>query len=254
MNKISAIIIAKNEQDLIRDCIDSLSFCDEILLIDSGSKDKTKDIAESLGAVIYEINSNDFSEIRNYGLANAKGDWILYIDADERISKDLRKEIEKEITNNKFGSYLLKRKNFYLGNNEWPYIEKMLRLFRKENITGWKGQLHETPLVTGETGILEGNLLHYTHRDLESMVNKTIAWSSIEAAERFKQNHPQMTWWRFPRVMVGAFLDSYIKQGGYKARTAGFIESTYQAFSIFITYAKLWELQRMEEVKQKSHV
>lgn len=249
MNKITAIVIAKNEQNLIRDCIDSLSFCDEIVLIDNGSKDKTKDIAESLGAKVYEINSNDFSEVRNFGLGKANNDWILYIDADERVSENLRKEIEKGIISSKFGSYLLKRKNFYLGNNEWPYIEKMLRLFKKENISAWRGQLHETPIVTGEIGVLEGNLLHYTHRDLESMVNKTIAWSSIEAAERFKQNHPKMSWWRFPRVMVGAFLNSYIIQGGYRAKTVGIIESVYQAFSIFITYAKLWEMQNLDKHK-----
>ena len=122
-------------------------------------------------------------------------------------------------------------------------LKKLKASFKKKTLKGWKGQLHESPIVTGETGILEGNLLHYTHRDLESMVNKTIVWSSIEAAERFKQNHPKMSWWRFPRVMVGAFLNSYIIQGGYKAGTVGVIESVYQAFSIFITYAKLWELQ-----------
>ena len=86
--------------------------------------------------------------------------------------------------------------------------------------------------------------MHYTHRDLESMVNKTAAWSSIEAAQRYKQNHPKISWWRFPRVMLTAFFNSYIIQGGYKAKTVGIIESVYQAFSIFITYAKLWEMQK----------
>ena len=75
------------------------------------------------------------------------------------------------------------------------------------------------------------------------MISKTIEWSQIEAELRFNANHPKITWWRFPRVMLSAFFDSYIKQGGWRVGTAGIIESIYQAFSIFITYAKLWEKQ-----------
>ena len=79
------------------------------------------------------------------------------------------------------------------------------------------------------------------------MVNKTLEWSTIEAKLRFKSNHPKMTWWRFPRVMIPAIFNSYVKQKGYKAGTVGIVESFYQAFSMFITYAKLWEMQVKSE-------
>ena len=79
------------------------------------------------------------------------------------------------------------------------------------------------------------------------MLDKTIEWSKVEAETRFQMNHPKMTWWRFPRVMITAFLDSYFRQGGYKIGVAGLIESVYQAFSIFVTYARLWELQQKKK-------
>jgi hypothetical protein len=96
-------------------------------------------------------------------------------------------------------AYKLKRKNYYLGENEWPYIEKLERLFKKDKLKGWQGKLHETAVVEGKISELEGFLLHYTHRDLTSMVNKTLEWSKVEAELRFESNHPKMTWWRFPQ-------------------------------------------------------
>jgi glycosyltransferase involved in cell wall biosynthesis len=248
MTKISGIIIARNEEKMIGEALDSLSFCDEIIVIDNGSTDKTKEIAQSKGAKIYEMRTNDFSELRNYGLSKAEGAWILYLDADERIDEDLRTSIKKIVSeNSKYSAFFLKRKNYYFGKHEWPYIEKLERLFKKEKIKQWKGRLHESPVIEGETGQLDGFILHFTHRDLESMLNKTIEWSSAEALLRYNNGHPQMTWWRFPRVMISAFLNSYIKQRGYKAGAVGVIESMYQAFSMFITYAKLWELQKLNQ-------
>lgn len=248
MSSISAVVIAKNEEDMIADCLDSLSFCSEIIVIDNGSEDKTKDISKRMGAKVFNIDTNDFSKLRNFGRSYAKGDWILYVDADERTSEQLKKSITHLTTNSGSGQqlngYFLKRKNFYFGNHEWPYIEKIERLFRKDALKGWKGKLHESPIIDGEIGKVDGFLLHYTHRDLTSMVAKTIEWSEIEAQLRFKSNHPQMTWWRFLRVMATAFINYYVKQGGWKAGTVGLIESMYQAFSIFITYARLWELQQ----------
>ena len=251
MTKISAIIIAKNEENMIADCLDSVSFCDEIIVVDGGSEDRTPEISKRMGAKVFVHKTDDFSELRNYGLEKAKGEWILYIDTDERVTEKLREQITHLTKDNGRGSqlngYFLKRKNFYLGSsekNEWPYIEKLERLFRRDSLKGWKGRLHESPLVVGEIGeIGEGFLLHYTHRNLTSMLAKTIEWSKIEAQLRFNARHPNVTWWRLVRVMITAFFDSYIRQKGWKAGTVGLIESTYQMFSMFVTYARLWEMQ-----------
>lgn len=253
MEKISAIVITKNGEDLIKDCLESLAFCDEIVVIDAGSRDKTTEIAKKMGAKVFEHKTSDFSQLRNFGLKNANFDWVFYVDTDERVSRELIEEIELKLKVNKtlgrFDSYFLKRKNFYLGNNEWPCTEKLERLFKKNKIKGWEGTLHESPISEGEKGELKGFLLHYTHRDLKSMLLKTIEWSKTEAELRYNANHPKMSWWRFPRVMTTAFLNSYIRQKGYKAGAVGIIESIYQSFSSFVTYARLWELQRKDQQK-----
>jgi len=244
MSKISGVVIVRNAEEMIADCLDSLAFCDEIVVVDSFSEDRTKDIAEKMGAKVYELKFKDFSQARNFGLKKAINEWIVYIDSDERITKELAVKIKAKILSDSFSAFRLKRKNFYFGNHEWPYIEYLERVFKKDKLQGWYGEVHESPKITGNVGTLDGFLLHYTHRDLTSMVNKTIEWSEIEAELRFKAGHPQMTWWRFPRVMLTAFFDSYVRQGGWKVGTAGLIESMYQSFSIFVTYARLWELQQ----------
>src|ERR1035437_5802022 len=250
---ISAIVIVKNGQDLIGDCLDSLAFCDEIIVVDGGSQDKTAEIAEKKKAKVFKHEMQDFSESRNFGLEKTEGNWVLYVDVDERVTPELTTNIKRKIVtdvNSGISAYRVLRKNYYLGENPWPYIEKLERLFKKDKLKGWQGKLHESPIVEGKVGELEGFLLHYTHRDLASMVNKTLEWSKIEAELRFNSNHPKMIWWRFPRVMTTAFLNSYIKQGGYKVGTMGLIESVYQSFSMFITYARLWEMQRKRDLKK----
>jgi len=255
---ISGIVIARDEENLIKDCINSISFCDEIIVVDNNSSDKTFSIAEKMGAKVFDIKTDDFSKLRNYGLEKASYEWILYIDADERVTSELTRSIKYQvlsIKNKDVAAFRVKRKNFYYGSskkNEWPYIEKIIRLFRKNKLKGWKGKIHESPDINGKVEELDGFLSHYSHRDLSSMVGKTIEWSQIEAGLRIEANHPKMTWWRFPRVMLSAFFDSYIKQGGWKVGTIGIIESLYQTFSIFITYAKLWETQQKLKIKDKN--
>ncbi len=256
MSKISVVIIAKNEEDIIADCIDSVSFCDEILLIDNGSDDKTVEIAQRMGIKVYPAKGKDFSAMRNIGIERAKGVWVLYVDADERIDEKLVESIKYKVLSKKkndISAYNIRRKNFYLGNHEWPKIETFTRLFKKKAFKEWKGVLHETPYYDGKTEELEGFILHYTHRNLSYMLEKTITWSGIEAQLRYNANHPNMTWWRFPRVMFTAFWDSYIRQKGYTVGIVGLIESLYQSFSIFVTYARLWEMQQSAIYKKEEH-
>jgi len=254
MTKISAIILTKNSENLIADCIDSVSFCDEIIVIDDYSSDRTAELAKHLGALVFPYSSESFAKKRNLGLQKAKGRWILYLDADERVSIELKNAIQSILKRKQdiYAAYRVNRRNFYLGNNEWPTMEKLERLFKKSKLEEWYGDLHESPRVNGDIGDLEeGFIQHYTHQDLTSMLNKTIQWSKIEAELRLNANHPSLSWWRFYRVMITAFYDSYIKQKGYKVGTAGLIESMFQSFSMFITYARLWELQQKKNSYKK---
>ncbi len=250
--KLSAIIIARNEQENIKDCIETVGFADEVVVIDNCSFDKTAEIAKSNGAKVYQVSGLDFAYLRNVGKEKSNGEWLLYIDSDERISDELSKEIRENINNNPqdFSHFILSRQNYYF-HKSWPRKEQMIRLMKKEALVGWQGSLHESVQVYGKQGRLIAPLLHYTHNDLSSMVDKTNGWSEIEAKLRYKSGHPTLSWWRFFRVMIWAFWHSYIKEDGWRAGTVGLIESIYQAFSIFITYAKLWELQNKHTLKGK---
>ena len=245
---LTGIIIAKNEEEMIADCIDSLSFCDEIVVIDNGSTDRTVEIAKHLGAKIYEDARKSFADRRNLGREKAKGKWRLYVDADERIAKDLAEEIKEKISmkNDEYVAYEICRRDYRYSGVRWEYVGYFVRLFEKKHLKEWFGDLHESSKVEGKVGRLSSEMQHFTHRNLSQMLAKTIQWSDIEAKLRLDANHPYITWWRFPRVMLTAFFDSYIREKGYKSGTAGLIEGLYQSYSMFITYARLWEMQESD--------
>lgn len=242
--KVSAIILTRNEENNIINCLSKLQFADEIIIIDNNSADKTVQIALDKKARVYSYQGSDFSGMRSLGKNKAKYDWLLYIDADEIVTGKLAKEIKNSLSSS-FSAFALFRRNYYF-NRLWPAREKMVRLIKKNALVAWRGPLHETAVIKGKIGQLKEPLLHYTHNDLSGMVEKTNLWSEIEARLRLENNHPRIVWWRLIRVMVTAFWNSYISQKGYKAGIYGLIESIYQAFSIFVTYAKLWEMQNLK--------
>ncbi len=245
MNRLTAVVITKNEVEVIQDCLKSLDFVDEILVIDSYSEDQTVKIAQKLGATVIKHHFDDFSQIRNFAIKQIKTKWLLFVDADERVSQQLKKEIKQALKqkNEKIGAFSFLRKNYYLG-REWPHKELVTKLFLKDKLKGYYGELHETPVFEGEVKRLKGELIHFTHRSLEQMMAKTIIWSEVEARLRLKTNHPPVTWWRLIRVFFTGFLKSFIKEKGFLAGSFGLIESIYQGFSLFITYARLWEMQQ----------
>lgn len=244
---ISVILITQNEEEVLEDALKSLEgFADELIIVDSDSVDNTVEIARSHSAKVIKNRLISFSEQRNIGFKNAKGDWIFYLDADERITPEFKKEALSKISSydpqSKTAGFFVRRETYYFG-KKWGFTDQVQRLFYRERFKEWYGVVHETPKVEGKFEVIHEPILHFTHRNLSQMIEKTNKWSNYEADLRYNAHHPEMTWWRFPRVMVTEFLRSYMIGGGYKNGTRGLIESMYQAFSIFITYAKLWELQ-----------
>lgn len=240
---ISAIIITRNEAERIGACLVNLKWTDEIIVIDNGSGDRTPDIARENFAKVYRSENGSFADLRNLGLAKAQMDWLLYIDADESVTPQLREEIVGLLkTDVQHSAFYLRRRNYYLG-KQWPQDEYLPRLFRKNRLKGWTGEIHESPVFEGAAGYLQSPLIHRTHRSLSEMLSKTNEWSRIEAKLRYDAKHPPVVWWRFIRVMLSGFYDSYIRKRGFKAGVVGLIESIYQSFSMFVTYAKLWEMQ-----------
>jgi len=260
-NKLSIIVLVGNEENLIKQCLESCKFADENILVMANSTEAIKKIAIKTISKIKitetkdEYNKN-FSKWRNMGYKLATGDWILYVDADEIVTKDLQNEILQIITNyelritncekQEFSYYVIPRANYFLGKrvrhgNSYPDYVK--RLFLRKDFGGFTGILHEEPIISGKMGYLKNDLLHFTHRDLHSMVDKTNSWTDMEAQNLFEQNHPPVYWWRFPRMMLTKFWERAIKQQMWKDGVVGWISIIFEMFDTFIIYAKLWELQ-----------
>ena len=249
---LSVIIIAKNEEARIGKCLDALEFADERIVVDNSSFDRTSQVATEHDAIVQFAHSTDFALLRNNAASKVRGEWILYVDADEIVTPELGRNIRHIITvwnPSCETGYEIHRKNYYLG-RAWPTGEWMLRLFRRDSFKEWRGELHETPVVSGAIGRIQGDLLHDTHRTVTEMVAKTNEWSETEALLRKAIHHPPITWWRIIRVTLTGFWNSFIGQGGWRIGTVGWIESMYQGFSMFITYAKLWEKQQKKNYEK----
>jgi len=227
----------------------------EIILVDSGSTDHTCQIAKKLGAKVSYIPGKklEFARWRNLGLKKAAGEWVFYLDTDERMTPELIQEIKQVTQKSLLAAFEVPRRNFYLGREmhfggAWPDYVK--RLFLRKSLIGWQKDLHEEPKVDGSWGKLKNPLIHVTHRDLSSMMEKTRRWSEIEARLLFEANHPPVVWWRFFRMMLTEFWLRVIKLQGWRDGTPGWIEIIFQMFSRFITYARLWEMQNRSCLRQ----
>lgn len=250
--KISAIVLAKNQEEHLKECFKNLLWADEIVYIDTGSQtDAPIKLAKKFGANTYLCTNGSYDTWRNCGLENAKGDWILYVDHDERITLLLQKEILKIISKSSpYDAYVIPRKNIVLGKEMkygglWPDYVK--RLYRKNTLKGWKGSLHEEPIYEGEFGKLSNAMIHLKHDNLSEMLEKTNKWSVIEAKLLYDAGHPRMVWWRFIRIMLTELWFRLIKQQGFRDGTEGVIYAFYQMWSKFVTYVKLWEMQMKKD-------
>lgn len=256
MAKLSAIVITKNEQSMIADCLISLEFADEIIVVDTGNSDNTNKIAIEHDAKVIKSSGNDYSQFRNAGLATASGEWILYIDADERVTPLLRQEIMDVIKrNNSFSAFDILHQNIFLGKQMnfggWGG-DYVTRLLKKSQHSGHKNALHEQPIFEGKSKRLENSLIHFSHRDLSSMLDKTLLYTGFEAQLRIDANHPKIVSWRFVRVMFSEAWKRFIVLEAWRDGVEGVIDGIFQVFNSFIIYARLWEMQLPNE--KSSHL
>lgn len=244
---LSVIVITKNEEDRIKACLESVKWPDEIIVVDNGSEDHTIDLAKKYTDKILSLKDQDFATIRNKGMEKASGEWVLYIDADERVLEPLREEIEALIKSSKFSAYAISRKNIIFGKDVrygpfWP--DWVIRLLKKEDFETWIGKVHEYPRFKGKLGYTKNSLIHLTHRNLDQIVLKSLEWSKIDAKLRLEANHPKMSGWRFLRILFSEMFNQGIVRGGFFNGTRGVMDSILQSFSMFITYVRLWQMQQ----------
>jgi len=250
---ISVIIIAKNEERMLKACLESVKWADEIVVADNGSTDKTEEVAKKYTSKIVNFNDADFAGLRNKAAEKATGDWVLYVDADERVLEPLKQEILKLVADNELSTYAISRKNIIFGKevNYGPYKKDwVIRLFKRADFEKWTGKVHETPHFKGKLGYTKNSLLHLTHRGVDQIVLKSLEWSKIDAKLRLDANHPKMSGWRFLRIFITETFNQGILRKGFFNGTVGIMDSLLQVFSLYITYVRLWEFQQVKPLEK----
>lgn len=253
MSKLTCIIISGNEQDVILNCLRSLSWADEIILVAANSTDKTTKLVKNSYPKTKIITTSDeygkhFAKWRILGLNASTSDWLLYVDADEIIPADLKEEIQFTTQNpTTYNYFAIPRINYYLGkqvSNGQSYPDYQKRLFLRSSLKSWQGNPHEEPILTNpKLGHLSKPFLHNTHRDLTSMTEKTILWTDMGSNNLLKANHPKVYWWRIPRMFLTTFFQRYFLQKMFLDGPVGLVSSLFESFDTAIIYSKLWEKQ-----------
>lgn len=248
---LSAVVITKNEEKQIARCLASLSFCDEIILVDSGSTDQTCLIAEKMNAKVVSRSWSGYAAQKNYGNSLAKGKWILSVDADEEISPQLRLEILGALKQESFQAYSVPRRTIHSG--QWIkyggwYPNRLVRLFEKEKARWVDEEVHEFLKVDGVTGQLNSDIYHYSFDSLTDQADRNNHYSSLGA----QALHRKGIRFSLAKLLLKPslkFLETFALKRGFLDGFRGYFISVMAAHSVFLKWAKLWELERAEETK-----
>jgi glycosyltransferase involved in cell wall biosynthesis len=249
--KLSAVVIAKNEAHQIAECLEGLLFCDEVVVVDSGSVDRTVQIARDLGARVIERPFDNFADQKNAGVAAASGEWVLLVDADERVSPDLAAEIRKTLEAPRARGYWVLRHNRIFGRwmrhgmsaEDWH-----LRLARKDSAV-FEGWVHERVRLSGPSSRLRCPLSHLSTPDISTYMKKLNVYTGLEAKILLdrKTTAPRPGLRRaFLIFSYWAFLKKGVLDG-----LEGFLFCVLSAYYDLVKQFKHWELLRRDPAGEK---
>lgn len=240
---ISAIILSHNSEAEIGRTLESLSWCDERIVIDDFSTDKTVDIAKKKKALVFtRVLHDDFAAQRNFGLEKAKGEWVLFVDSDEVVSKNLAEEIKKSLTIDCSGFYI-KRQDYLFGKKIEHGETSKVRLLRlaKKDSGKWERPVHEVWMVKGLIGELVHPLEHFPHPNVAQFVAEINRYSTVNARHLHAQNI-KVPLWHIVAYPVAKFFVDYFWYRGFLDGTPGAIIALMMSMHSFLTRAKLWLL------------
>jgi glycosyltransferase involved in cell wall biosynthesis len=247
MLPISATLITYNEEHNIAEAIRSLSWASEIVVVDSGSSDATLEICRKFTDKIFHRDWTGYVDQKNFAVEKARHDWIFSLDADERVSPGLCREI-LDLAGKGFASsgYRIPRVAFFMGrwirHGEW-YPDHQLRLFDRRHGKWQGGHVHESVKIGETPEYLKGEIYHYTYRNLSDYLRRLEIYSNLAAFDYQQQGKSANTAKLFFNPL-GAFVKAYVLKRGFLDGTPGFAVAAMGAISAFFKYAKLYELQR----------
>lgn len=248
---VSAIVVCFNEEDRIADCLESLRWCDEVVVVDSFSTDRTPEICRSYTKRFIQRPWAGYRDQKAFAHSQTTKDWVLLVDSDERVTPALREEIRASLRcdGGAYAGYALPRLVFYLGRwwyrGGW-YPDYDIRLFRRERATWAGSDPHEKILVEGRVRRLRNPLHHFSYRNMEDHVSRINRFTTISSGELRKEGKP----WRWTDAFFRPafrFFKSYILKRGFMEGFAGFYLAVTAAVYVFLKYAKLWELELKEK-------
>ncbi|MCB0365804.1 MAG: glycosyltransferase family 2 protein [Bdellovibrionales bacterium] len=246
---VSLVIITHNEEQNIERCIQSVPFAADIVVLDSGSTDRTVDIARRLGARVRIEPWRGFQKQKTRAMALALHDWIVSLDADEALSEEAAKEIQTLLDANSMDKdgYELPRITYHLGrwirNGGW-YPDRQLRFFHREKCKWTETEVHER--VTGDNiGRLKGAILHWSFNDLADQIETINRYSGLMAQE-WDNKGKSYSSIKLVTKPIGKFIEKFFVKGGYKDGVPGLIIAIASSFAVFLRFAKLWERKHMK--------
>ncbi len=247
--QLTAVILTKNVENTIADCIESLLFCDQILVIDDESTDRTIEIIEKMNNPKVHVRvhplDNNFAKQRNYAMTQATGEWVLFVDADERVPEALASEIKNAINQESslYEGYYIRRDDYLWGEKMQKGETGNIKLLRlgKRTKGKWKGRVHETWEIKGNKGVLHTPLIHYPHQNLSEFLREVNHYSTLRAEELFeKKVHSNFV--LIIMYPTAKFIKNYFFLSGFKDGIPGFIHAVVMSFHSFLVRGKLFLL------------
>lgn len=237
MQTITVIIPAYNEKDYIQDCLQSVSFANQIILIDSFSTDNTVEIAEKFNCEILQRKFDNFSNQKNEAIKHATSDWILFVDADERVTQKLKFEILETINNPKHDAYKIKFPHFYMNRFLYHTENKVVRLVKNTDIH-FEGLVHEKLIHPGTVGLLHNFMIHYTYKGLFHYIKKkdSYAWFQAKMA---KDRNKSANYFHLVFKPFYRFFHTYIIRRGFMDGIPGLAVASIDAYGVFSRYVKM---------------
>jgi len=244
MTKITAAVITLNEEKNIADCLKSVSWADEIVVLDSGSTDRTVEIAKDFTDKVFVEDWRGYGAQKNRAIELAQGLWILSIDADETVSPELAQEIRRVIEKPTASAYSVRRKNIYRGQwvrhgGWWP--DWTTRLFQKGKARFAPSRVHESLTVDGPTAKLDGCLTHHSFASARDFLDRALKYSTLGALERFEKGK-KATAWNAAFHAWFTFFKVYILRLGILDGAAGLLIAYSNAVGVFYRYMILREM------------